>query len=126
MIRRLTCIECPQGCQLEAEVEGGYCVRLTGNKCPKGLDYGKQEIENPLRTLATTVLAQNLEIKMVPVRTSLPIPRAKLAEAMEAVKRLRLNCPVDINQVIVANFLGLGVDLVATRSVAAANYTVPR
>ncbi|MEW6515748.1 MAG: DUF1667 domain-containing protein [candidate division FCPU426 bacterium] len=101
-------------------------MRLTGNKCPKGLDYGKQEIENPLRTLATTVLAQNLEIKMVPVRTSLPIPRAKLAEAMEAVKRLRLNCPVDINQVIVANFLGLGVDLVATRSVAAANYTVPR
>lgn len=121
MKKHLTCIECPQGCRLLAEVEDGRCLSLTGNKCPKGAEYGKQEIENPMRTLATTVLAQGLEVKMVPVRTSRPIPKASLLAAMEAVKQLRVSRPVAINEVIEKDFMGLGVDLIATRSIAAAD-----
>jgi len=115
MIKKITCIECPIGCQLEVETDGQYVIKVTGNKCEKGPAYAKQEIENPMRVLTSTVLTKGLDIKMVPVRTSQPIPKAKLLEAMAEIKKLRATKPVLINTVIASNFLGLGVDLIATR-----------
>ncbi|MFA6169647.1 MAG: DUF1667 domain-containing protein [Candidatus Margulisiibacteriota bacterium] len=111
---RMTCIECPVGCQLEVDVEGGYVVKITGNKCEKGPLYAKQEVENPARILATTVLAKGLDLKMVPVRTSRPIPKAKLLAAMAEVKKIKLDHPVKVGDVIVKSFLG-EADLIATR-----------
>jgi len=115
MKKKITCIDCPQGCQLEVDVENGYVVGLSGNKCPKGEVYAKQEIENPMRILASTVLTRALNIKMVPVRTSRPIPKSKLFEAIEEIKKIRLSRPVHVGDVIAPNFLGLGVDLISTR-----------
>jgi len=117
MQRKLTCIQCPQGCQLTAEIENGYVVKISGNRCPKGAEYAKQEIENPTRVLSSTVLAEGLSLKMVPVKTSKPIPKSKLLDAMTEIKKIKINKPVHTNDVIVANFLGLGVDLVAGRDV---------
>jgi len=97
--------------------ENGFVVSLTGNKCPKGLDYGKQEVEDPRRTLTTTVAAAGLSLKRIPVRTSRAIPKARLPEAMQAVRTLLITRPVCLGEVIAGNFLGLNVDLVATRSV---------
>jgi len=36
MIKKLICIECPQGCAMVAEIENGRVLKLSGNKCPKG------------------------------------------------------------------------------------------
>jgi len=116
MIKKLTCIECPKGCQLEIETDGSRVIRVTGNQCEKGVAYAQQEIEDPRRILTSTVLTQGLSVKMLPVRTSAPIPKIKLMEAMAEVKRLRLDRPVAVNEPIVKNFMGLGVDLVSTRS----------
>jgi len=116
MIKKITCIECPVGCQLEVETDGSYVIKVTGNKCEKGPVYAKQEIENPMRILTSVVLAEGLDLKTVPVRTSKPIPKAKLVEAMAAVKKIKLTAPVKVGDTIAANFLGLGVDLVSTRN----------
>jgi len=118
MIRKMTCIECPVGCQLEVDEEGGHLVKLTGNKCEKGEVYARQEIENPTRLLTTTVLAEGLEPKLVPVRTSQPIPKARLLEAMALINRVHLTHPVNVGDVIIKDLLSLGVDLVATRKIA--------
>lgn len=115
MIKNITCIECPQGCQLEVDIENGYVVKVTGQKCKKGEGYARQEIENPMRVLTSVVLTQGLEMKMVPVKTSQAIPKAKLLPAMEAVKIIRLKNPVKVGAVIEKNLLGLGVDLISTR-----------
>ena len=115
MIKKITCIECPQGCQLEVEVEGGYVIKVTGNKCPKGEPYAKQEIENPMRVLTSTVLTEGLEMKMVAVRTNKPIPKSKLFEAMAEVKKLRLKRPVKVGEIILSDLLGTGADLIAAR-----------
>ena len=114
MIKKMTCIECPIGCQLEVEIENGKVVRITGNKCEKGPRYAKQEIEAPARVLATTVLAKGLNLKMVPVRTTHPIPKANLLEAMAEIKKIKLDRPVKVGDVIVKSFLG-EADLIATR-----------
>jgi CxxC motif-containing protein len=112
----MTCIECPKGCRLTLEPDGSHVLRVSGHKCPKGELYAKQEFENPLRILTTSVLAEGLTLKMIPVKTSQPIPKAKLLEAMEQIRRIKVQCPVNLGEVIQANFGNFGVDLVATRS----------
>lgn len=115
MIRKITCIECPVGCQLEIDEEGGHVIKITGNKCEKGVSYATQEIENPMRVLTSTVLARGLGMKMVPVRTDKPIPKDKLFAAIQEIRKIRLDHPVKAGEVIAKDLLGLGADLVATR-----------
>jgi CxxC motif-containing protein len=115
MKRVLTCIECPQGCRLEIEADGARLISAVGHKCKRGPAYAKQETEAPLRTLTTSVLTRGLELRMLPVRTSRPIPREKLFDAMETVKRIVVTSPVKAGAVVATDFLGLGADLVACR-----------
>lgn len=115
MKRIMTCIECPQGCRLETEADGSRLISVTGYKCKRGEAYARQETESPMRTLTTAVLTRGLELKMLPVRTSKPIPRGKLFEAMEAVKRVVVTAPVEAGDVVAPDILGLGADLVACR-----------
>ena len=37
----LICIVCPRGCHLQVDEANGYAV--TGNSCPRGAEYGRQE-----------------------------------------------------------------------------------
>jgi len=117
MIRKMTCIACPNGCQLEVNEAGGRVISVTGNKCEKGEAYARQEIENPMRVLSSTVSAKGLELKLVPVRTSKPIPKGKLLEGIAEIRKLTLDRPVKAGEVIVKNFLGQEADLIAARTV---------
>jgi CxxC motif-containing protein len=119
MTRQLICIECPLGCVLSADIDNDKVVQTRGNKCPKGEAYVVSEVENPRRIFTATVLAQDLALKMIPVKTSQPIPKARVSEAALEVKKIKITKPVSLGEVLAGNFLGLGVDLVATRSVAA-------
>jgi len=111
----MTCIECPQGCSLETEADGSSVISVTGHKCKRGGLYARQEIEAPLRTLTTSLLTSGLEPKMLPVRTSKPIPKEKLPAVMAAAKLLVVTSPVKPGDVVASDFLGLGADLVACR-----------
>lgn len=115
MKRTMTCIECPQGCSLEVEADGSRVISVSGQKCKRGDKYARQETEAPMRTLTTSVLTKGLELKMLPVRTSKPIPKGRLFDAMDAVKRLTVTSPVKAGSVIATDLIGLGADLVACR-----------
>lgn len=115
MKRVMTCIECPQGCRLEVAADGSRVISVAGNKCSRGEVYARQEVEAPVRTLTTCVLTKGLELKMLPVRTSKPIPKERLFEAMQAVKRITVTSPVKAGAVVAADLLGLGADLIACR-----------
>jgi len=119
MIKNLTCIECPKGCRLSIEVDSsGHVVKVTGNQCEKGDRYGRSEIENPVRIFTSSIVADGLSLKMVPVRTNQPIPKAKISEGMVRVKKIRIKTPIKINDIIVRDFLVEGVHLIATRDVS--------
>jgi CxxC motif-containing protein len=115
MTKKIRCIECPKGCSLSVDIENGKVVSITGYECPKGKKHAISEIENPVRILTSTVLSQGLELKMIPVRTDRPIPKAALKKAMKEIKQIRINQPVRVGTVIVENFLNLGINLIATR-----------
>jgi CxxC motif-containing protein len=116
MQKKITCIACPVGCRLTIELENNQFKSVSGNKCDKGKTYAQQEIENPTRTLSSTIRTVGLELKMLPVRTAKPIPKSQLFPAMEEIRNLSCSHPVKAGEIIQKNFLGLGVDLIATRS----------
>jgi CxxC motif-containing protein len=117
IMRKLICIECPKGCPVSVGIEGNRVVSVIGNSCPKGEDYVRMEVENPQRVLTSTVLSRGLSVKMVPVRTDRPIPRDKILDAIKEIKKLTVHKPVSEGDVLVENFLGLDVHLIATREV---------
>jgi CxxC motif-containing protein len=115
MKKEIICIECPKGCPLDVDIENGKVISVSGNKCPKGNEYAQAEIENPRRILTSSVLCEGLDIRMLPVRTDQPIPKAQLMEAMEAVKKIRVTKPVKAGDVIAADFFG--THLISTRDI---------
>lgn len=115
--KKLTCIECPKSCGLSVDIENCRVVKISGNECPKGEKYAASEIENPVRTLTSTILGNGMPLKMIPVRTDKPIPKARMLEAMDEIKKIRIIRSLKAGETIAENFLGLGVNLVATRDV---------
>lgn len=97
------------------KVRDGAAAAVSGQMCPRGKLYASGEVENPLRTLTSGVLAQGLPFAMVPVKTDKPIPKGALLAAMAKIKKLKITKRVHIGDVVVQDFLGLGVNLVVTR-----------
>ena len=56
MKTKLTCIECPIGCEIEVVVENGAAVSVTGNGCLRGKTYAQNEVVCPKRVVTSTVL----------------------------------------------------------------------
>jgi len=115
-VRKITCIECPIGCRMAVDAEGSRVIKVAGNKCPKGEQYAVSEIENPVRILTSAVLCLGLDLKMLPVRTDKPMPKSRILEAMKEVKKIRVSEPLSAGDVIVKNFMGTNVNLIAARS----------
>ena len=72
--RKMICIECPRGCDLQVFLEDGKVTSVEGNLCPRGKKYATDECEAPRRMVTGTVRAENGEL--LPVRTAAPVLRA--------------------------------------------------
>jgi len=92
-------------------------VSVTGNTCPKGETYAIAEVENPARIVTTTIAAAGLSIKMIPVRSSLPVPKPAIPKVLEYLRTITVTKPVNLGDILCENILGLGVNVVATRQV---------
>lgn len=86
MEKELTCIVCPMGCKLKAIVENGAVVSVQGNTCPRGEQYAKNEITNPMRVLTTTVRLNNGQIASV--KTKGEVPKDKMTSYMKIINAL--------------------------------------
>ncbi len=116
------CTTCPSECLLTVCVERdgdgtSHAASVHGNRCPRGKRFAEQEIICPMRILATTVVVEGGDERLVPVRTRTPIPRGLHERAMETVRELRVSAPVHMGDVIAADLLDSGVDLIASMDV---------
>jgi len=80
----LNCILCPNGCRLRYEADGS----ISGAKCSRGEEYARQERVDPRRTLTITLRTESG--RLIPVRTDVPIARARLMEAVERLQKIIL------------------------------------
>ena len=112
MKRSLTCIVCPIGCQLSVTLEDGVVTEVTGNTCPRGKQYAIDECTNPVRTITTT--ARTSCGSVIPVKTAAPIPKEMMFDCMKEIDRAVVTLPARIGDVVIANLLGTGVDVIVT------------
>lgn len=117
--RSLTCIGCPLGCQITVELEGDTVISVTGNTCPRGDAYVRKEVTTPVRIVTSTVRVKSGTISMVSVKTAGEIPKGKIFDCVKALKDIEVTAPVKIGQIVLQNVVGAGVDIVATKNVAA-------
>jgi len=120
-MRSLTCIVCPMGCSLEVDDSGGHDdLYVTGNKCQRGKDYAVEEIRAPKRVVTATCAINGQprvsSIKRVPVKTATPCPKEKIPAILQDIYKVKISLPVKMGDVIVADWNGSKIDIVATRT----------
>lgn len=114
MPTELTCIVCPRGCHLVVDDN----LNVTGNSCPRGAVYGKQEVSHPVRTLTSTVKIEGSRfLDVCPVKTDTTIPKEKLFEAMAEVNKVTAHTPIHIGDVLIPHIAGTDANLVSTREI---------
>lgn len=104
MNRKLTCIVCPIGCELNVELDVKNVVSVTGNTCPRGKKYAEDECTAPKRTVTSTVRCE--DGSLLPVRTDSPIPKDKVFECMKIINSTITPLPVSVGDVIIEEVFG--------------------
>lgn len=113
-----TCIVCPNGCALKvAWEEGKPDFTVSGNRCPRGADFAVSEMTAPKRTVCSTVRTIFEEVPVLPVRLSAEIPKERIFDVMEQIRRACITKPLKRGSVVIENVCGLGADVIATSGI---------
>jgi len=126
-MRNLTCIVCPIGCSLNVEEDANSPENLsvTGNRCPRGAVYAREEIRAPKRVVTATCRIKGEagikdagSVRRVPVKTSSPCLREKIPALLDDIYKTTVSLPVKAGDVVIAGWKGGEIDVVATRTLA--------
>jgi len=112
---KMICITCPMGCNLTVTHEGAAVLSVDGNACERGLKFAEAELIDPRRMVATTVQVRRGIHPLVPVYTREPFPKPRIFELLREIRLLEIEAPVTMNQVVLENALGEGIDIIASR-----------
>lgn len=129
MSEELICITCPLGCHLSIDrLEDGE-LAVSGNRCPRGIRYANEELLAPKRVVSATAALDAgsrascdaagdglCEVSRVPVRSTAAYPKEGVPELLAAIYALRVRLPVRRGDVLIADYKGSGVDVIATRT----------
>ena len=103
----------PMGCQITVELEGSEILSIAGNTCAIGDRYARKEVIHPERTVTSTVVVKGGTKHRVSVKTAGDIPKDKIFECMKAIDDVCVDAPVRIGDIIIANVVGTGINVVA-------------
>ncbi len=105
MNKELTCIVCPKGCTLQAEITGRE-VRVSGHTCKRGEEYAVAECLHPTRTVTALVRVGNRPNTMVSVKTDPPIAKEHIFDLMQQLATMQAQAPLQIGQPICPPLFG--------------------
>ena len=111
-MKELICITCPKGCHLKVDEE---TFAVTGNSCPRGAEYGANELRSPVRVVTSTVIVEGPQ-RRLPVKTDRPIPKGKMFEVMDEIAKVRVRPPVAVGEILIPNVAGTEGNVVATKA----------
>ena len=116
-MKEMICICCPMGCHLQVDASDLNDIKVTGNTCPRGAKYAKDEMICPKRMVTSVVRVNGGTINMTSVKTSESIDKKLIFDSLDALKGITLDAPVHEGGVAVKNVCGSGVDFVVTKTV---------
>ena len=111
----LTCVVCPNGCLLTVWEEHGE-TKVEGAACKNGVSYGQTELTDPRRVLTTSVAVNDGSLPLVSVRSTAPIQKRFLKDAVAALKHISINAPVHIGDPVYRD-PAMDLTLLASRNV---------
>ncbi len=117
MLREFTCIVCPNGCQIEADIKNDAIISAAGAACPKGEAYVRQELMDPRRNIATSILVTGGVLPLASVRLTKPIPKKEIFHAMGEIRKVKVQAPVTAGTPVIKNILGFDSDVIVTKTV---------
>jgi len=112
-MKKITCITCPISCRIMVESANDAFI-ISGNKCQNGYDYAMKEMIAPVRTLTTTVRTVFVDMPVLPVKTNSEVPKEMILEIIHELADVLIMKNIRIGDIIVADILGTGCDIVAT------------
>lgn len=114
------CIGCPLGCRLEVdEDDDGQVVEVRGFACKRGNEYAYQEHMAPQRMVTTTVRIEGGLYTRLPVRTNHPVSKTQVTAVCQLLRTVKVVAPIQRGAIILPNILNTGVDIIASRTMAA-------
>ena len=105
------CIRCPIGCNLVIEEIDDKIV-VTGNRCPRGKEYGFQEFTCPKRTITTIYKRKNGST--LSVRTSIAVDKKLYFLVLKAIKSAKEPTNPKPDDILIKNVLNTSADIVIT------------
>lgn len=114
MKKNITCIVCPRGCRMTAEVQGEH-ITVTGNTCPMGEKHAVDEILHPVRSLTSIVRVKNRPDTMVSVKSEAPVPKEEMFAIMEIIRKTAVDAPIAIGDCILDHIAGTRI--LATKAI---------
>ena len=112
----ITCINCPVGCRMTVTLsDTGEFLSVTGNTCPRGSAYARQECTLPERMITAVITVPGSPVPLS-VKTSKPIPKPLIFRVMHELSNVAVTTPVKAGQIIIPDVLHTGSDIIATRN----------
>jgi len=105
----MVCIACPIACRLAVSTTRAGDVKVTGNRCPRGELYGREEVLAPKRILTAVVPTDSAMFPCAPVRTDRAINRTMVQELLKELYSRKVALPVRQGQVVIEDFDGARV-----------------
>lgn len=112
-MKEFVCIVCPRGCRLKIDDE----LNVTGNFCPRGAIYAKEEVTAPKRIITSSIRVSNRNNLLVSVKTSIAVPKEKMFDVMKEINKLKIDAPTHIGDVVYNNILNTGADIIITKEI---------
>ena len=114
--KKLTCINCPIGCNITVTMDGGSIVSIEGNTCKRGEVYARSEITAPKRVVTGLVRVEGRH-EPLSVKTAAPIPKELVLDCAALLRRTVVKAPIGMNEVVISDVLSTGVDIISTKAV---------
>jgi CxxC motif-containing protein len=112
--QKVICVTCPKGCTLQVTRDGQTVLNVE-NGCKRGHEYAKQELTDPRRMVASSVMLKGGLHPLLPVYTSAPFPKPRIPELLKLLRGVQVNTPVKMDEIILANALNTGINIHASR-----------
>lgn len=113
MKQTIICTVCPNGCEVQADYTCPEDISLSGYGCGRGKTYAYHECFDPRRTFTSSVRISGAGRRMLPVRSSAPVPKVSLMDCAAQAHAITVETPIRREQILAENFCGTGADLVA-------------
>jgi len=100
MSKTFVCIVCPNSCKIEVDGKGDQ-MTFRGNLCKRGIEFARNEMTNPKRSVTTTVKTVYPEYLFIPVKTKGEVPKSKIFELMNEISKITVATKLKDGDIII-------------------------